>query len=166
MTDANQWRIAPNEGLLPVQFGETAESIGTLPNLGAVTQVLPGGAGETTEFRGLAEPTISYRDNGVFYIAVGRQTANVLFEGTDVFAVPPRTALQAFETANDGPGFVQLDRVVFQRLGLAIEGFYFLDEDAYFDPESGAQDDRLVILHAPGTLEIFDDLPRTVVTFF
>ena len=109
---------------------------------------------------------ISYRDERVFHISVGRRTSGVVFETLDVFESDPRTVLEAFEKANRSPGFVQLGFTVFGALNISVEGFYLDGEDAYFDPNSGEQDDRIVILHAPGTLEIFDDLPKTTISFF
>ena len=161
-----KWTIAPNAGLLPVRFRDSSETVWKTSFLGQPERVLPGASGEKTEVRSLYRPMISYRDERVFHISVGRRTSGVVFETLDVFESDPRTVLQAFEKANRSPGFVQLGFTVFGALNISVEGFYLDGEDAYFDPNSGEQDDRIVILHAPGTLEIFDDLPKTTISFF
>lgn len=166
MTEPATWTVAPNEGLLPIRFGMSSEAVASLPQLGAPHRIMPNGPDQKTEFRSFAHPSVSYQDNKVFYIAVGKHVSPVLFRDLDVFASPPRDSLQAFETANGQPGFLQLGFLIFENLNLSLEGFYLEHEDAYFDPASEDQDDRMVILHAPGTREHFDDLPRVTLTLF
>lgn len=165
MSNDIAWTISPKEGLLPVRFGDAPEQVATSAALGPVPRSLPGLPGEATEFRGLEEPTISYRENKVFYIAVGYQTRRVQFGDVRAFTDAPRTVLQAFERVNRQAGFVQLGSVVFEGLNLSVEGYYMLPEDAYFDPDGQDQDDRVIVLHAPGTVEVFDNMPKTLVTF-
>ena len=166
MSKENIWIIAPTEGVLPVRFGDTLETVASITQLGEIEKSMPSEPDTITEFRALNEPTISYRDDQVFYIAVGHRTPNVKFGKVDVFGQEPRLVLQAFEAVNGSPGFVQLGQVVFEALNVTLEGFYLPKEDAFYDPASLEQDDRLIILNAPGTLDVFDNLPKTMLSFF
>ena len=166
MTEPIRWIVEPNTGLLPLKFGDTPEMVSDLTELGPPDRVIPTAPEQRTEFRSLAHPTVSYREDRVFHIAVGTHVSNVIFDELDVFQSDVRSVLQAFETANGTQGFVQLGFLVFENLNISAEGFYLEQEDAYFDPSGEEQDDRSLIIHAPGTLETFDDMPKVYLTFF
>lgn len=165
MNDDFEWTVRPNEGLLPVKFGDSPDQVGLLPNLSAVTRTMPSADGVLTEMRALDTPAISYKDGRVFYIAVGRRTSHVGFGTLDVFQSTVVEVLQAFEEAQGTPAFVQLGRIVFETLNISIEGFYDEEADAVFKAGGTQQDDRTLIMHAPGTLQVFDGLPKTPVSF-
>ena len=69
MMDDVTWQIAPNEGLLPVRFGDTPDAVAALPGMPVVERSVPQFGGGVTEQRGPLVPSIGYAEGVVTYIA-------------------------------------------------------------------------------------------------
>ncbi len=165
MMDDVTWQIAPNEGLLPVRFGDTPDAVAALPGMPAVERSVPQFGGGVTEQRGPLVPSIGYTEGAVTYIAAVADVPRVRFGELDVFAAPPNEVLAALEEANGAPPGLTFDTLEFVALNVSCTGYYFPREDRLFDRERDDQDDRVMILRAPGTRVVVPGVDPVPISF-
>jgi hypothetical protein len=140
------WEIKPFVGLGSVLFGMTDAEVAALgPTPGPLLNRWVEDDGTVIEYREMDEPTISYCNGRVCFIAAVPKVENVIWQGINVFQLEPKTLLQLLEMANGGAR-VGLGFVLFENLGLRADGFYFHKERQFFRLNSDDQDDRCIAL--------------------
>ncbi len=142
-----RWDIRPFIGLGPIAFGVTeAEVAIAAASLAPVRARQEGAPGIITEHRGLEDPSVSYKNGKVAYIAIGRHATDVIWADLDIFQQDAKTILQAFESAS-GRTEVGLGTVTFANLGIDAVGFYFPKTKRFFRSASPVQDDRTISIY-------------------
>lgn len=142
-----RWDVRPFIGLGPIAFGMTEAEVAQVASILAPVRARHADAtGIVTEHRGLEDPSISYKNGKVAYLAVGHPTANVIWADSDVFQQDAKSVLQSFENANGGAE-VGLGAISFANLGIDANGFYFPKTKRFFRPGSREQDDRTLSLY-------------------
>jgi hypothetical protein len=146
VTTIMTWEIKPFVGLEPILFGMTEQHVGArAPLLGPVAARDVDADGTVTEHRAIHEPSVSYRNGEVCYIATGWQVKDVMWQGMNVYRDSPEAVLRALEAANGGAE-LGLGTALFRNLGIGAVGFYFQDSRSFFHLHSREQDDRCVFV--------------------
>jgi hypothetical protein len=142
-----QWDVRPFIGLGPIAFGMTEADVANVSAaLAPVRARMTDTTGIVTEHRGLEDPSVSYRNGKVVYIAVGWQTPNVVWADLDLFQQKTQFVLQLLEEEN-GRAEIGLGIISFARLGIDTNGFYDPKTRRFFRPGSSEQDDRTISLY-------------------
>lgn len=166
------WTISPGIGLLPAKFGMSRVEIAQINGLSAnpryriETGFVPEDAEYGVESREPHEPSFNYRDGICDRLSAGWRVPNVIFQGFSIFDVSSRAFLAALEEANGKPGVLVLGFLEYRNINISIEGFYLDRDDRFFDKaEMRDQDDRIVIMHAPGPIERFEGAAERPISF-
>ena len=142
-----RWDVRPFIGLGPIAFGMTEAEVAQVASVLAPVRARQVDAtGIITEHRGLEDPSISYKNGKVVYLAVGYLTADVIWADLDIFQRDAKSVLQSFENANGGAE-AGLGAISFANLGIDTNGFYFPKTKRFFRPGSREQDDRTLSLY-------------------
>lgn len=165
MIKGQRWQIAPNEGLLPLRFGMSPADVAALDVLGPITARDTDFLGDVSQFHALEEPMMIFRTDIAIHFSANRYVKNVYWGDLPVFEQEAKAMLALMEEANGAPPILQLGTLHFMALNLTTQGFFLDWEDRFYDPARQEQDDRIVSLHMPGTLELMDEEQQQPVTF-
>jgi hypothetical protein len=142
-----RWDVRPFIGLGPIVFGMTEAEVANISSaLAPVRARRMDTTGIITEHRGLEDPSVSYKNGKVAYIAVGGRTTNVTWEDLDIFQQDAKSVLQLFENASGGAE-VGLGTILFANLGIGAVGFYIPKTKRFFRSGSLEQDDRTISMY-------------------
>jgi hypothetical protein len=158
-----RWDVRPFVGLGPIAFGMTEAEVASvaLP-MAAVRARGVDATGIITEHRGLEDPSISYQNGKVAYIAIGSRTANVEWAGLDIFQQEAEAVLRSLESAGGGAE-VGLGTISFAALGIDTNAFYFPKTKKFFKFSSSEQDDRTISMY---DRELYHEIRKNLSSHF
>ena len=158
-----QWDVRPFIGLGPIAFGMTEADVANVT--AALTPVRArrtDTTGIVTEHRGLEDPSVSYKNGKVAYIAVGCQATNVVWVDLNLFQQKTQFVLQLLEKES-GSAEIAFGTISFAHFGIDTNGFYDPKTKRFFRPGSSKQDDRTISLYER---ELYRETRQSVISHF
>lgn len=149
-----RWDVKPFIGLGPLKFGMSPHDVAAFNSeIGEIIHV-DDMFGFRAEHRPYYTPKCEYKEEALVSIDTHRnEKFSIFFEDLDVYESDPALVIKSLSQRNGGAKS-HFGSILFENLGINIRGFYLIEEQAFFRPDS-SQDDRTLAIFSRGTLDHF-----------